>query len=473
MDERLSNIQSDKSRARLEQIAALRARGLGDHVDLPQLVVCGDQSAGKSSVLEGITGIPFPRQDGLCTKFATEIILQNGHGAQRITATIIPSSSRKEPEKASFRAFRHQLETFDELPYVISEAGKLMGVRGYGDICTGPAFARDVLRIEVIGPSHLHLTVVDLPGLISVANEEQTEEDVEIVQSLIDDYIEKPRTIILAVVQASNDIANQRIIQKARKVDRAGQRTVGIITKPDLINTGTEGRIALLAKNQDSTKLKLGYFIVKNPTPTEMKNTVTIQQRHQNEERFFRASPWKEQGLSHDRVGIVALQSFLQDLLDQHIEKEIPKVRQEIRQLIATTEQELALLGEERPTIGHLRLFLSRLAMRFHNLVTSALNGTYHESESTYFTSNEDENQCSRRLRARIHQLNASFSDYMRENGEKRKTVENVSRPSAGSGDSSDDSDDSEGTAATDPILVTKSEMEGWVQEVLQMSPQI
>ncbi|KAK5017525.1 hypothetical protein LTR16_000588 [Cryomyces antarcticus] len=125
----------------------------------------------------------------------------------------------------------------------------------------------------------LHLTVVDLPGLISVANEEQTENDVETVQNLVDTYITNPRTIILAVVQASNDIANQGIIQKSRRVDKAGQRTVGIITKPDLINAGTEKRIALLAKNQDTTKLKLGYFLLRNPTPTEIAAGVTAEQR--------------------------------------------------------------------------------------------------------------------------------------------------------------------------------------------------
>jgi Dynamin family len=92
----LPNLQSSKSTRRLEQITELRARGVGKHIGLPQLVVCGDQSAGKSSVLEGITGIPFPRNDGLCTKFATEIILQHSAEELRITATILPAVSRSD-----------------------------------------------------------------------------------------------------------------------------------------------------------------------------------------------------------------------------------------------------------------------------------------------------------------------------------------------------------------------------------------
>ena len=84
-----------------------------------------------------------------------------------------------------------------------------------------------------------------------------------------------PRTIILAVVQVNNDIANQGIIQKSRRFDQVGERTVGVITKPDLINEGTQKRIALLAKNEDTTKLKLGFFLVKNPTPSELKSGIT------------------------------------------------------------------------------------------------------------------------------------------------------------------------------------------------------
>ncbi|MCJ1231815.1 hypothetical protein MMC12_008494 [Toensbergia leucococca] len=133
----------------------------------------------------------------------------------------------------------------------------------------------------------LHLTVIDLPGLIAVANEEQTVEDVQLVGNLIDSYLESPQTIILAVVQANNDIANQGIIQRARRFDKAGERTVGIITKSDLINAGTEERIALLAKNQDTIELKLEYFLLKNPSPSQLATGMTPSQRKQDKENYF------------------------------------------------------------------------------------------------------------------------------------------------------------------------------------------
>lgn len=454
VDDNHFGLQSAKSTLHLEQVAALRARGIGDHINLPQLVVCGDQSAGKSSVLEGITGLPFPRQDGVCTRFATEIILQHSVGERQIVATVIPSASRTQSSKMELRKYEKELGTFGELPQTIEEAGTLMGIRGFGGLMEGPAFVEDVLRIKVTGSLGLHLTVVDLPGLISVANEEQTEEDVQTVQGMVDSYVTNPRTIILAVVQANNDIANQGIIQKSKRVDKAGLRTVGIITKPDLINVGTEKRIALLAKNQDTTKLKLGFFLVKNPSPTELAQGISIDERKQKEVRYFQSPPWKDLGLDGDRLGIVSLQSFLQSCLDRHIERELPKVREEIKCLMMQTEKSLLGLGEERPTVAHLRMFLSSLAMRFHSLATSALNGTYHETDSTFFSGDSVDH--STRLRASVHRLNKQFSDYMRDNGQKRKVVNHETWEDAGP----------EEALVDGQIFVTESEMKAWVRQV-------
>jgi GTPase SAR1 family protein len=245
----LSGLRSQRSSQRLEEIANLRSRGIGEHISLPQLVVCGDQSAGKSSVLEGITGLPFPRQDGICTRFATEIMLMHTEGPIYMQAEIIPSQFRIQSAKDELAAYRRTIADFRKLPMVTTEAGTLIGVRGFGESDVGTTFAQDVLRIKVIGEIGLHLTVVDLLGLIAVVNEQQTEDDVQAVHSLVDSYVENSRTIILAVVQANNDIANQGIIQKSKMHDRRGERTIGIITKPNLLNTSIEGRIAALARN--------------------------------------------------------------------------------------------------------------------------------------------------------------------------------------------------------------------------------
>jgi GTPase SAR1 family protein len=222
------HLRTSTSSQRLSQIEKIRANGIGEVVDLPQLAVCGDQSAGKSSVLEGTTGVPFPRQEGLCTRFPTEIILRHIETSlpTTIPASIRPHSSRPEKEQESLKSYRKNLQAISELPSTIEEVSRLMGLRGYTEDGNGPAFTEDALRIEIIGSIGLHLSVVDLPGLISVASEEQTEEDINTVHNIAETYLQSSRTIILAVVQASNDIANQGIIKMARKYDPDGQRTV-------------------------------------------------------------------------------------------------------------------------------------------------------------------------------------------------------------------------------------------------------
>ncbi|KIE00606.1 Dynamin, GTPase domain protein, partial [Metarhizium majus ARSEF 297] len=180
-----------------------------------------------------------------------------------ITASIRPHASRSQEVQQTLEAYGKDVQDMSELPSIISDVSKLMNIRGYPDKDKGYAFAPDALRIEISGFIGLHLSVVDLPGLISVSIEEQTDEDVAAVHVMVTSYLQSPRTIILAVLQAGNNMANQPIIRIARKQDSLGYRTVGIITKPDLINEGAEAKIALVAKNQDSIKLKHGFFLLK------------------------------------------------------------------------------------------------------------------------------------------------------------------------------------------------------------------
>ncbi|ETS76893.1 hypothetical protein PFICI_10767 [Pestalotiopsis fici W106-1] len=436
---------SVESTDRLNLIDKVRANGVGGIISLPQLVVCGDQSAGKSSVLERLTKIPFPRSDSLCTRFPTEIIIRHTSGARQVIATIQPHETRSADIQESLKSYQRNIDDFSELPSVIKEVSKLMRIRGFtSEEECGGAFASDTLRIEVSGPNGLSLTVVDLPGLISVSHEGQTEEDVAMVRRMAESYLESSRTIILAVLQASNDVANQGIVQLARKHDPDGQRTVGIITKPDLINAGTEAKIARLANNVDNIKLKLGFFLLKNPSPSEIGLSGDAQ--CQLESQFFATAIWQSHCLDMTRVGISELRTFLQQLLDRHIEKELPKVQNEVKQLLMATDTRLATLGPERTTALQIRGFLTGTSMRFHGLIIAALYGNYQGSEARFFE--RDAN----RLRAMVHQANETFADYMRTNGAKRKLVEEKE-------DQPNQEDESE------IILATKTELSQWITE--------
>lgn len=127
------------------------------------------------------------------------------------------------------------------------------------------AISSDVLRIENTGPSHPQLTIVDLPGVIHSANATQTAEDVELVSKLVRTYMSNSRSIILAVISAKNDFANQVVSSLAREFDPQGRRTLGIITKPDTLPPGSQNEAAFisLARNEQ-VPLQLGWHVVKN-----------------------------------------------------------------------------------------------------------------------------------------------------------------------------------------------------------------
>lgn len=89
----------------LSKIDKLFACGVGDYIDLPQLVVVGDQSSGKSSVLEGLTSLPFPRDSGLCTRFATQITFRRAQETSN-SVSIIPAAGASPEHIASIKAWR-------------------------------------------------------------------------------------------------------------------------------------------------------------------------------------------------------------------------------------------------------------------------------------------------------------------------------------------------------------------------------
>ncbi|EZF11952.1 hypothetical protein H113_07073 [Trichophyton rubrum MR1459] len=229
-----------------------------------------------------------------------------------------------------------------------------MGLRGFVDQKVTPLFGLDVLRIKVIGETGLHLTIVDLPGLVSGAEADNC----SVVESLVNSYLENPRSIILAIVLAMSDVETQPIIQAARQFDNEGTRTVGIVTKVDLITNGTEEGIVAMAKNQGPIKLKLGYYLLKNPSPKEIESGITAEGRRRKDLSWFQKPGWKRRFLNLNRVGIDALKSSLEVLLAQHIKNELPKVCSEITKLLEDAQKEVTELGEGRPNTQAQRIFL-------------------------------------------------------------------------------------------------------------------
>ena len=417
----LEDFQTDEQRRVLDTVAQVRKCGLEGILSLPQLVVCGDQSAGKSSVLEALTEIPFPRNDNLCTRFATEIILRRGN-ANSLKIKLIPDPKRPSDEQTKIKAFEESITNFDELPKIMNVAMAVMDIEGSSaSRSKARAFAKDVLSIEIEGPSRPQLTLVDIPGLIQTDTKGVTKADVDLVGEITDQYITQPRTICLAVVSGANDYANQKILTKVREVDPEGDRTLGIITKPDKLDSGSGSEAAFigLAQNED-IHFKLGWHVLKNRKFEE--RGFSLMERNVAEDNYFRSSNFK--CLPTDCVGIDTLRVRLSKLLFEHVRQELPKLRSDLEEALTATSSQLSIMGDRRTTSADCRTYLTQLSLTYRDSCKAAVDGHY---EGEYFITDSnpdltfslDSPSTIRRMRAVIQSLNAGFEDLVRVNGHK------------------------------------------------------
>lgn len=421
-------IQSAEELQLLDAIDRLRSQGLSHYISLPQLIVCGDQSSGKSSVLEAISRIPFPRNEGLCTRFATEVILRRT-SVTSVAVGIVPSETRSKSEIEKLGAFRRRLENFDGFGALYEEAKKVMGI-GNDNIGT-PAFSDDVLRIEISGPDRPHLTIVDLPGVIHSATGVLTQTDVDIVHSMVKRYMADGRSIILAVLSAKNDIANQVILKLCSEIDGKGSRTLGIITKPDEIkkDSQSETDFLKLARNED-IHFALGWHVLRNRDHKEA--SYSSEERDAKETTFFSEGIWRS--FSKKQVGVGSLTDRLSRVLLTQIRKELPALLAELQSKVDESEAMLQKLGDRRGTVAEQRKFLMRISQAFQSLVICAKDGEYYGFSADKF---ELETSADCRLRARLQQLCGEFSATMLSNGHSRQITE--------------DEDDEPSTPTTDP----------------------
>ncbi|KXJ85102.1 interferon-induced GTP-binding protein Mx2 [Microdochium bolleyi] len=338
----------------LSKIDKLRELNVGAFIPLPQLIVVGDQSSGKSSVLEGLTGFSFPRAAGLCTRYATQITCRR-EARESVSITIIPRPLADDALKKKLQGFQRSATKLDnnELANVFEEANQVMGIRmgTTDDAEVGRAFSEDILKIEIC------LT---------------TDDDVQLVRNMVKSYMSNTRTVILAVMPCNVDIATQEIIKLAEAADPTGSRTMGVLTKPDLATErATRGAVIDLLLGKPSN-LTLGYCVVKNRGADD--NDSTIAQRRLSEQIFFSAPEWS--GVL-DRCGVPSLQSRLRELLMQISKREFPNVKVEIERLLKQREADLAAMGQSRADESSQRLFLGKLASRFNIIAQCAVSGQY------------------------------------------------------------------------------------------------
>lgn len=390
-----------------------------ENVKLPQIVVVGDQSAGKSSVLEAITGIPFPREAGACTRFATEIRLRRSPESS-INVSIIPDRNRPSSEQDQLLDFGRLISSNSPFDLTVMGAAELIAPKGIA----GRFAARDILVVEKKGPDMPLLTLVDLPGLVRNPNKDQSLEDIRTIEALSDRYMRSPRTIILAVVGGNSDYVQAPVLTKARHFDPNGARTIGVLTKPDLTDSiGLEDKFIELVKNNDRrNNFRLGWYVLLNPGPrSEGEPWPSAEQRRSTERDFFSKGKWSS--LQQSMCGADALKQKLSVQLQKHIARHVHVLRRQIQKALDDCDEELRSLGAAKTTPEEMRLELIELFYASNELVVPAAHGFYKNPPNKNFfrVTADPKGTPAQNLRARSAEENDRFSARIRADGRKFK----------------------------------------------------
>ena len=254
-----------------------------------------------------------------------------------------------------------------------------MGIPGPGQLLetSKSTFSEDLLSIELCGPDKQNLSIIDIPGIFRTPTEGVTTvDDMALVRRIMYRHIKDERTIILAVIPSNMDIATQEILSIAKDLDPNGVRTLGVLTKPDLIDNGGEESVMSLVEGKRNP-LRLGYCIVRNRGQSELSSDPDA--RAMKEKDFFSTEPWSR--LDRDRVGTPALEKRLQELLVSITRREFPKVQAQIAQQLLSCQRRLDGLGVDRESVDQQRRFLLEISQKFQDVTNCALDAYYSRHE--------------------------------------------------------------------------------------------
>ena len=324
-----------------------------DIIDLPQITVVGSQSSGKSSVLESIVGRDFlPRGSGIVTR--RPLVLQ-----------LVHLDDPKAVEEAEFLHIPGKKFTdFDQIcQEIIDETERVVG--------SGRNVSTQPIRLTLWSPHVLNLTLVDLPGLTKVAIEGQDPAIVQQIEDMVLGFIKKENSLILAVTPANQDLANSDALNIARRVDPAGDRTVGVITKIDLMDAGTNAREIL---ENHVYPLKLGYIGVINRSQHDIDTKKSMAAARKSEREFFENS--NDYSDLADRCGTAYLEQVLNRLLMEHIRTCMPNLRRTVQTMLEEKEKELNGYGDN-PTAnqGTMNAFVLDVITKYLEYFTDLLKG--------------------------------------------------------------------------------------------------
>ncbi|XP_049377761.1 phragmoplastin DRP1E-like [Solanum stenotomum] len=288
---------------------------------LPTIVVLGGQSSGKSSVLESIVGRDFlPRGSGIVTRRPLVLQLYKIEPGQQDYAQFLHTGNKKFLDFAMVRS-----EIQQETDRVTGKTKQISPLP---------------INLSIYSPNVVNLTLVDLPGLTKVAVEGQPESIVQEIEDMVRSYVEKPNCILLAITPANQDVATSDAIKIAREVDPAGERTIGVLTKLDLMDKGTNALDVLEGR---SYRLQHPWVGLVNRSQADINKNLDMVVARRKEREFFATSP--EYGHLANRMGSEYLAKLLSKHLESVIKARVPAILSLINTSIDELEAEMSYLG--------------------------------------------------------------------------------------------------------------------------------
>ncbi|KNZ58124.1 hypothetical protein VP01_1998g4 [Puccinia sorghi] len=321
-----SNTAISCPRNLLDKVDEIRKLGLTSKISLPQIAVVGDQSSGKSALLEYISGVTFPKDAGMCTCFVTEVMMRP---AEEFSARVLVNN-KVDPRLLELPKSKHDVAAIIEKAKTLFMDGRDRGVY------------EDILTVDLSGPDLPMLTLVDLPGYVQTHINGQSKTIKKDIENLAEKYLEKERTIVLAVVSANQDFETNIVLDHIRRFDEQGKRTLCVLTKPDLVDRGTECRVFETLSGK-KMHLERGYHIIKNKSHEDCLAGDSREQTVKKESLFFERSPWScIRAL--DR-GIQNLVEKLTDTLTDQVERGFSGIKKDLIDRREKLALELKALG--------------------------------------------------------------------------------------------------------------------------------
>ncbi|KAL5705321.1 dynamin GTPase [Ranunculus cassubicifolius] len=333
-------------------------------IELPQVAVVGSQSSGKSSVLEALVGRDFlPRGSDICTRRPLVLqLLQTKNGSDGSVGEEYGEFLHLPRKKFfDFAEIRREIQAETE-----REAGENKGV------------SDKQIRLKIYSPTVLDITLVDLPGITKVPVGDQPSDIEARIRTMILSYIKHPSCLILAVTPANSDLANSDALQIAGAADPDGNRTIGVITKLDIMDRGVDATRILLGK---VIPLRLGYVGVVNRSQKDINDNRSIKEALLYEEEFFRKRP--VYNALADRCGVPQLAKKLNQILVQHIRKVLPGLKSRISAELVAVAKEHASYGEITESKAGQGALLLNILSKYSEAFSSMVEGKNEELSTT------------------------------------------------------------------------------------------